>query len=133
MNTKTQNTTEGQNSRFHETSPKGGNPAVESASNTSWTGPFEVVHLHPETAVWFPAEDPNLSVSVSPENGTNFTLKELQTAVGGRIDIVSLPHWLLIVNDEGALNGSPMNLIATCLAGQPIFGDVLLSPIPWVR
>jgi len=84
------------------------------------------------SAVWIPAEDPDASVLIKPANGKEFTLKELQTAVGGYTELVRLLHWWLVVNDESAINGSPLNLPATSMAGQPIFGDVLVSPLPWI-
>ena len=84
------------------------------------------------SAVWIPVEDTNASVLLKPANGTEFTLKELQTAVDGHVELVRLTHWWLVVNDESAINGSPLNIPATTMAGQPIFGDVLISPLPWI-
>jgi len=83
-------------------------------------------------AVWLPAEDPDFSLLITPANGKEFTLDELQDAVGGYTELVRLPHWWLVVNDESAINGSPLNHVATAIAGQPIFGDALVSPLPWI-
>jgi len=44
------------------------------------------------SAVWIPAEDPDASVLIKPANGKEFTLKELQTAVGGYTELVRLLH-----------------------------------------
>lgn len=49
-----------------------------------------------------------------PANGTDFTLAELQAAVGGYIEVVNLPNdRILIVNEEGNFEGLPTNDVAT--------------------
>lgn len=51
---------------------------------------------------------------VEPENGKDFSLKELQGFVGGHIEIVPLTKdRLMVVNEEGKLKGLPLNLVAT--------------------
>ena len=90
------------------------------------------VQLHGTSATWLPAADPNVSVATYPIDGKRFTPQELRTAVGGFTQIIRLPHWWLVIHDEGAVNGSPLNIVATRIAGVPIFGDVLLSPLPWI-
>lgn len=51
---------------------------------------------------------------VKPMNGTDFSLEELQYFVGGLIEIVWLKDGkIMVVNEEGKLNGSPMNVPAT--------------------
>ncbi len=83
-------------------------------------------------AVWLPADDPSSSLLWFPNDGREFTCDELKIAVGGIFDVLSLNHWCIVVNDKGAINGSPLNHIASCIAGQPIYGDVLVSPLVWV-
>lgn len=77
-------------------------------------------------------------IDVEPKNGKDFSLKELQSIVGGYIDIVYLKSGnILVVNDEGAINGMPLNKKATLLYNeslkeqgynepQYIFGNVLV-------
>lgn len=49
-------------------------------------------------------------LEVHPRNGTEFTLEELQGFVGGYIEIVPLRDGThLICNEEGKLNGLPLN------------------------
>ena len=49
-----------------------------------------------------------------PINGKTFTLKELQDAVGGIIEVIRLKDGrLMIVNEEGLLQGLPVNIEAT--------------------
>ena len=49
-----------------------------------------------------------------PINGKTFTLKELQDAVGGYIEVIRLKDGrLMIVNEEGLLQGLPVNIEAT--------------------
>jgi hypothetical protein len=57
------------------------------------------------------------------------TLEQCQEAVGGCIDrvpVLGTRDRELVVNDEGLLEGLPLNRTAARLAGQPIVGDVLL-------
>lgn len=69
-----------------------------------------------------------------PANGTDFQLEELQRIVGGYIEIVYLnDRQVMVVNEEGKLNGLPVNSIATAayqIARQYtndfIVGDVLI-------
>lgn len=65
-------------------------------------------------------------IDIEPKNGKDFSLKELQSIVGGYIDIVYLKSGnILVVNDEGAINGSCINLRASKIYGSYLFGDVL--------
>lgn len=52
-----------------------------------------------------------------PNNGKNYTLKELQTAVGGYIEVVRLgpSGRCLVINEEGKLMQLPFNMRATAL------------------
>jgi hypothetical protein len=57
-------------------------------------------------------------------------LEELQAAVGGWIEYVHITGkdrqlGILVVNEEGAVFKQPINPVASALAGQPIFGDVV--------
>lgn len=73
--------------------------------------------------------------SISPENNTDWKLAELQKHVCGLIDIVSIPNTELIavVNDEGLINGSSFNPVASIMAGQPLFGDIVICPDDMVK
>ena len=53
-------------------------------------------------------------ISVKPTQGTTFTLEELQSTVGGFIEIVTTydNRWM-VINEEGKLNGLPYNPAAT--------------------
>lgn len=77
---------------------------------------------------------------VLPQNGTDFSLEELQGFVGGFIEIIRPPSnrgAILVVNEEGKLNGLPANELATEMwqqyadprslrMGDGVVGDVLL-------
>lgn len=67
---------------------------------------------------------------VNPANGSSFSLKELQTVVGGYVDIIyQLPgdaNRIMVVNDEGRLKGLPRNGDASAISGRTIAGDVLV-------
>ena len=72
-------------------------------------------------------------VRVAPENGDSFTLDEMQSAVGGRIEVVPVTeeglvetHPRAIVNEEGFLKGMELNGFASVACGRPIAGTVLL-------
>lgn len=75
---------------------------------------------------------------VKPVNGNDFKLKELQSFVDGYIEIVRLSSIdIMVINEEGAINGMPLNEKATSLYNeslkeqgynepQYIFGNVLV-------
>lgn len=55
-------------------------------------------------------------IDIKPANKDFFTLEELQSYVDGYIEIIHVKGKLytqLIVNDEGRINGSPVNEMAT--------------------
>ena len=73
--------------------------------------------------------------AVSPANGKTWQLEELQTIVGGLIEVigVSNPEWpydTMVINEEGKLYELPMNKDATAIAdlymNDYVVGDVLL-------
>ena len=54
-----------------------------------------------------------------PSNGTDFSLTELQAVVGGFIEVVHLSDGrLMVVNEEGKLNGLPFNKKASELTDE---------------
>ena len=56
------------------------------------------------------------AIGVAPANGNNYTLEELQTIVGGLIEIVTLTaNTIMVVNEEGK-GCLPKNLKATVMA-----------------
>lgn len=67
-----------------------------------------------------------------PARGKRFQLSELQTIVGGYIQVALSRNkgWLLVINEEGKLNGLPVNEKATLLYPfgyqDPIVGDAAL-------
>ena len=75
---------------------------------------------------------------VTPKNGTDFQLEELQEIVGGYIWVIGLKEdaeqRIIVMNDEGKLKGLQMNEKATDLAHEfnaiftddYIVGDVLV-------
>lgn len=66
------------------------------------------------------------------DNRRTFKLEEMQKAVGGYIEVVSVyldPNHLLIVDEEGLLKHLPLNHIATLLAGRAIVGPAMLIPV----
>lgn len=69
---------------------------------------------------------------VSPENGTDFKLEELQKIVGGLIEVIGIGDEIMVLNDEGKLMGLPYNQDATALfrkhydTNDFIVGDVLV-------
>jgi len=72
---------------------------------------------------------------ILPANGEKFTLEELQKAVGGYIEIVTLTDkTLMVLDEEGKLKGKKMNLYATGLfrrlkqVQDYIVGDVMIVP-----
>ena len=81
-------------------------------------------------------------VEVTPKNGRDFQLDELKRFVGGFIEIVRInDKQIMVVNEEGKLNGLPYNSLATealILAHQGrvddyIVGNVLLCDNDMVK
>lgn len=72
--------------------------------------------------------------TIEPKNGTDFSLEELQTIVGGYIECLHLftDGLLLICNEEGKIINLPRNERATDLVrkcgydNDYIVGDVLI-------
>ena len=72
-------------------------------------------------------------IDVKPNNGTDFSLEELQEIVGGYIEIVGLmDNEIMVINEEGKLIDLPFNENATQLYQEVdgfydyIAGDVLV-------
>lgn len=72
-------------------------------------------------------------IETSPMNGNDFKLEELQSIVGGYIEIVWLPNdKIMVINEEGKLMELPLNVKATGIYYNAfgyedlIVGDVLL-------
>jgi len=57
---------------------------------------------------------------VQPANGTDFKLNEVRDIVEGYIEVVNLPDGrIMLINEEGKLEGLPLNEAATKLAELP--------------
>lgn len=52
------------------------------------------------------------------------TLENLQKTVDGYIETLTLPGYVLILNEEGRINGSPFNC---WVEGFPIFGTIVVA------
>lgn len=73
-------------------------------------------------------------IEISPKNGTDFSLEELQNYVDGYIEIVNLrsENNIMIINEEGAINDMPVNLKASMIyskefnVNQCIYGNVVV-------
>ena len=79
-------------------------------------------------------------IETKPNNGTDFSLEELQAIVGGYIEVVGLRDGRLIVCDEeGKLKGKEHNQKATEIyqANVPnwdhLVGDVLLCGVDEIK
>lgn len=80
---------------------------------------------------------------VSPSNGTDFTLRELQGIVGGYIELVHLGNGnVMVINEEAKGKiGTTINMSATRIAREHqaiwvhdcIVGDALVCPTEMVR
>ena len=65
---------------------------------------------------------------VQPKNGCSYSLEELQSFVGGYIEIVNYTdNMIIVVNDEGAINDMPLNVNASKLSQMLLFGNVLVT------
>lgn len=66
---------------------------------------------------------------ISPQNGTTFTADELHALVEGYLECVYLPDGRIMwINEEGKLQGLPLNMVATFLALDALQrGDVIVG------
>ena len=78
--------------------------------------------------------------ATTPANGEYFTLKEMQAAVGGMVEIIELDdNQSIILNEEGKLLDLPYNGEADEIFHQHfitldyIVGDVLLCENEYIR
>lgn len=72
--------------------------------------------------------------NVTPKNGEDVQLEEMQEIVGGYIEIVRLDEkTIMVVNEEGLVYNLPYNAKASRLCGIPIVGDVLVCESKMVR
>ena len=70
-------------------------------------------------------------IEVSPNNGNDFKLEELQSIVDGYIEIVWMPNnEIMVVNEDGKLRDLPVNQEATKIY-QEIFGfnDMIVGDV----
>lgn len=67
------------------------------------------------------------SIPVTPDNGTDFSLEELQSFVGGFIEILPIGDKLLVCNEEGKLLRLPLNDKATLIANKYYTGDHIVG------
>lgn len=65
---------------------------------------------------------------ITPQNSKHFTLEELQTYVGGYVEMITLPDGKkMIMNEEGRINNLKINPQASILtSGITIVGDVVI-------
>lgn len=78
---------------------------------------------------------------VQPANGTDFTLEEMQTIVGGAIELVYLNDTeIMVVNEDGKMNNLDDNHTATLIFKENypdtddyIVGDVLVCNNEQIR
>ena len=71
-----------------------------------------------------------------PDNGTHFTLGEMQEAVGGYVQSIKMGDGrLMLVNENGLLTGLSRNVMATAHfgAGANIVGTILVCPKSMLR
>ena len=73
-------------------------------------------------------------IETEPRNGEDFSLDELQGIVGGFIEIVHLADGrVMVVNEEGKLDGLPVNQKASDLYPDLIVGDVLVCSLKQIK
>lgn len=66
----------------------------------------------------------DMVIATEPVNGNNFQLSELRNVVGGYIEVVTLRDGLMmIVNEEGKLQGLPVNNNATTVLHNMAVND----------
>jgi len=79
-------------------------------------------------------------LSVQPKKGKYFSLAELQGIVNGYIEIIPVKKGMVcVLNEEGKLNGLPINTKATEICSPYLFpddyivGDVLICDYKLIK
>lgn len=68
--------------------------------------------------------------SITPKNGTDFSLQELKEIVGGWIEVVWLPNGkIMVVNEEGKRIGLAWNETATLIYAQSRCTDIIVGDV----
>lgn len=97
--------------------------------NTKYVIPFRNFELNPNPnyALQFKADG---KVETLKPKGRYFTLKELQSAVGGFIELYPSRYMnmLIVCDEEGLLKRKEVNTIFANLTSIKLVGDVLLCP-----
>lgn len=77
------------------------------------------------------SQDGNLGIV--PQDSIDLELKDLQSAVGGYVEVVYPqifrqwnPYLRMLVDENGLFKDYGLNLLASCLYGHDIVGDVVL-------
>lgn len=74
-------------------------------------------------------------IDITPINGHDFKLEELQQYVGGLIEVLHMKHRrLMVCNEEGRIYGLPVNHLATKILADdignqnilPMLGDIII-------
>ena len=67
---------------------------------------------------------------IEPKNDTDFSLEELQTIVGGHIEIVPLgDERIMVANEEGKIHHLPLNVRATCIVNGAGIADTIVGNV----
>lgn len=113
----------------------GNNPAPFSGKvccddcNDRYVIPLRLFHLvhNPKHALRFKEDG---TVEMLKPKDKYFTLEELQTAVGGLIELYPsrFMNMLVVCDEEGLLKERPLNKIFANLSAIKLVGDVLLCP-----
>jgi hypothetical protein len=79
----------------------------------------------PAVAIFYKTDD--TVEEVSPANGRDFTLAEVQKLVGGYVELVRMPgKEYALANEEGLMIGLPPNYNASQAVGMPLVGNVVV-------
>jgi hypothetical protein len=83
------------------------------------------------TAIYLPDADSGDTMPAFLEIDPDRTYPALKNYCRGAIDVVTITFGGqradLWVNDEGLINGMPLNVPASMLAGMPLFGPVVIA------
>lgn len=70
------------------------------------------------------------SVDFMPQNGTDFSLEELQKAVGGYIQVVYISSTqIMVLNEEGKNEGLPYNHNASMIFAMAGIKDIAVGDV----
>ncbi len=79
----------------------------------------------PSSLLYHPTGDP---INIKPiDDNESFSVDELETFIGGKVEYIKLDNGMLVINDQGKEMNLPINDVAS-KNGYSLYGNVIFVP-----